>query len=294
VQEVKSLEEMQCLAGRLRAEGKSIGLVPTMGYFHEGHLSLMRAARRETDVVIVSLFVNPLQFGPTEDYDRYPRDVQRDARLAEAEGVDVLWCPEVAEMYPPDFSTYVEETDLSRDLCGRSRPGHFRGVATVVLKLFNIVRPHRAYFGMKDYQQLRIVERMCRDLNLEVEIVRCPLVREADGLAMSSRNVYLSPQERAAALALSRSLFAAEAMVQRGETCAHRLRDSILESLRQEPLIEVDYVEVRDAESLKPVERIARATVIALAARVGKTRLIDNIIVGEKSPTNPSTERGPR
>ncbi|NCO33017.1 MAG: pantoate--beta-alanine ligase [Armatimonadetes bacterium CG2_30_59_28] len=279
MKQMGSPDQVQRMTAVLRTSGKRVGLVPTMGCFHEGHLSLIRAARQETDVVVVSLFVNPMQFGPAEDFEKYPRDIQRDAQLATGAGVDILWCPEPGDMCPADFSTYVEETDLSRVLCGASRPGHFRGVATVVLKLLNVVRPHRAYFGMKDYQQALIVRRMCRDLNLDVEIVQCPTVREEDGLAMSSRNMYLNSRERAAALCLSRALADAKLKVDRGERDTQRLRNDIVQSLRGEPLIDVEYVEFRDAESLKSVDLVEWPTVIAVAARVGSTRLIDNVVV---------------
>lgn len=279
MKEIEAPREMQQRAHELRGQGKSLGLVPTMGYFHEGHLSLMRRARAENDVVVVSLFVNPIQFGVGEDFERYPRDLARDSRLAESVGVDIIWKPTREEMYPSGFSTYVEETQLGDGLCGASRPGHFRGVTTVVLKLFNVVQPHRAYFGMKDFQQLRVVERMTEDLNLDLQIVRCPTVRESDGLALSSRNVYLTSEERTAALALSQSLFEAEAQVAVGETDVAVLRERIADRIQREPLLKIDYVEIRDADSLQPVPRIERPTVIALAVKVGKTRLIDNIVV---------------
>jgi len=262
-----------------REVGRAIHFVPTMGYFHEGHLSLMRRAKADGGAVLVSIFVNPLQFGPNEDYARYPRDFERDRHMAESVGVDAIFYPEVHEMYPEGFQTEVRVKELSKPLCGRSRPGHFEGVATVVLKLFNITTPDRAYFGMKDYQQLRIIQQLVRDLNLPIEIVACPIVREPDGLAMSSRNVYLSPEERVAATVLYRSLQWAQAQVAAGERDAHVLREGVYQRIAAEPLARIDYVEVVDADTLQPVERIGRPTLVAVAAFFGKARLIDNTIV---------------
>jgi pantoate--beta-alanine ligase len=262
-----------------REAGRAIHFVPTMGYFHEGHLSLMRHAQQDNGAVIVSIFVNPLQFGAGEDLDRYPRDFERDRQMAESVGVDAIFYPDVAEMYPAGYQTEVHVKELSKPLCGRSRPGHFEGVATVVLKLFNIVTPDRAYFGMKDYQQLRVIQQLVRDMNLPVEIVPCPIVREPDGLAMSSRNVYLTPEERAAATVLYRSLQWAQAQVESGERDAHKLREGVFQQIKAEPLARIDYVEVVDAETLQPVERIERPTLIALAVFFGKARLIDNCLV---------------
>ncbi|MCS7301039.1 MAG: pantoate--beta-alanine ligase [Fimbriimonadales bacterium] len=264
---------------RQRAAGHPIHFVPTMGYFHEGHLSLMRRARHEGGAVIVSIFVNPLQFGANEDLARYPRDFERDRQMAQQVGVDAIFYPEASEMYPPDYQTEVRVRELSKPLCGRSRPGHFEGVATVVLKLFNIVTPDRAYFGMKDYQQLRVIQQLVRDLNLSVEIVPCPIVREADGLAMSSRNVYLSPAERAAATVLYRSLQWAQARFEAGERDAARLREGVHACIAAEPLARIDYVEVVDAESLQPVARVERPTLVAVAAFFGAARLIDNCLL---------------
>jgi pantoate--beta-alanine ligase len=262
-----------------RAQRRSIHFVPTMGYFHEGHLSLMRRARDDGGAVIVSIFVNPLQFGPNEDLERYPRDFERDRQMAQSVGVDAIFAPEVAEMYPAGYQTEVRVQTLSQPLCGRSRPGHFEGVATVVLKLFHIVTPDRAYFGMKDYQQLRVIQQMVRDLNLPIEVVPCPIVREADGLAMSSRNVYLSPDERAAATVLYRSLQWAQAQHAAGERDAHRLRDGVYAQIAAEPLARIDYVEVVDAETLQPIERLERPALVALAVVFGKARLIDNCLL---------------
>ncbi len=276
---LRTVSEVREWARRQRTAGRAIHFVPTMGYFHEGHLSLMRRANADGGAVIVSIFVNPLQFGANEDLDRYPRDFERDRLMAESVGVDAIFYPEVSEMYPPGYQTEVRVKELSKPLCGRSRLGHFEGVATVVLKLFNIVTPDRAYFGMKDYQQLRIIEQLVQDMNLPIEIVPCPIVREPDGLAMSSRNVYLTPEERAAATVLYRSLQWAQAQVESGERNALKLREGVYERLAAEPLARIDYVEVVDAETLQPVERVVRPTLIALAVFFGKARLIDNCVV---------------
>lgn len=276
---IETIAEMRKHLAGWRRAGQSIGLVPTMGYFHRGHLSLMERARRENDRVVVSLFVNPTQFGPGEDFERYPRDPDRDRALAEAAGVDAIFSPSPGEMYPQGFQTYVEVTELSQGLCGASRPGHFRGVATVVTKLFNIVQPDRAYFGEKDAQQLRVVKRMVTDLNLPVEIIPVATVREPDGLAMSSRNTYLSPEERRAALVLSKSLFYARERVEGGECDVCRLKAEMREIISREPLVDLEYLEFRDSDSLQPVSAVKGEVLIALAARVGKTRLIDNITV---------------
>ncbi|MDW8107312.1 MAG: pantoate--beta-alanine ligase [Armatimonadota bacterium] len=276
---LRTVDSVRQWVRQQRAQGHTIHFVPTMGYFHEGHLSLMRRAKADSGAVIVSIFVNPLQFGPHEDYARYPRDFERDRQMAKSVGVDAIFYPEVAEMYPEGFQTEVRVKELSKPLCGKSRPGHFEGVATVVLKLFNIVTPDRAYFGMKDYQQLRIIQQLVRDMNLPIEIVPCPIVREPDGLAMSSRNVYLSPEERAAATVLYRSLQWAQAQVAAGERNAHTLREGVYQRIAAEPLARIDYVEVVDAETLQPVERIERPTLIAVAVFFGTARLIDNTLV---------------
>ncbi|MCX7926163.1 MAG: pantoate--beta-alanine ligase [Fimbriimonadales bacterium] len=276
---LRTVDEVRQWTGAQRAAGRAIHFVPTMGYFHEGHLSLMRRAKAGDGAVIVSIFVNPLQFGAHEDLDRYPRDFERDRQMAESVGVEAIFYPSVAEMYPPGYQTEVRVRELSKPLCGKSRPGHFEGVATVVLKLFNIVTPDRAYFGMKDYQQLRVIQQLVRDMNLPIEIVPCPIVREPDGLAMSSRNVYLTPEERAAATVLYRSLQWAQAQVESGERDANRLRDGVAQRVAAEPLARIDYVEVVDAETLQPVERVDRPTLIALAVFFGKARLIDNCLI---------------
>ncbi|RLA99905.1 MAG: pantoate--beta-alanine ligase [Deltaproteobacteria bacterium] len=279
---VKDPAEMQRKAEGWRREGKVIAFVPTMGYFHEGHLSLMREGRRRGDVLVVSIFVNPTQFGPQEDFERYPRDLQRDLRMAEEVGVDVVFAPEAGAMYPPGFQTYVEVKDLQEHLCGLFRPGHFRGVATVVAKLFNIVKPHVALFGKKDYQQLLIIEQMVRDLNMDVQIVGLPTLREPDGLAASSRNAYLSPEERKAALALSRSLKRAEELFSNGERRTERILGEVRSILEADPLLQVEYVELCDPRTLEGLRgEVGKGALLALAARVGTTRLIDNTILGE-------------
>jgi len=255
------------------------GFVPTMGYLHEGHLSLVRRARAENDRVAVSVFVNPTQFGPHEDYARYPRDLERDLRLLEPLGVDLVFVPSVEEMYPPGFQTWVIVEEVSRPLEGASRPGHFRGVATVVAKLFNILRPDRAYFGQKDAQQTVVIRRMVQDLNIPVEIMICPTVREPDGLAMSSRNTYLNPEERRAATVLFRALQAAKARYEAGERDAERLREAMREVIRAEPLARIDYVSVAHPETLQELERVEGPALLSLAVYIGTTRLIDNLML---------------
>ncbi|MEN6560700.1 MAG: pantoate--beta-alanine ligase [Acidobacteriota bacterium] len=274
---VKTVAEMKALCRGWRREGKRIGLVPTMGCLHEGHLSLVRASRERDDVTVVSIFVNPAQFGPKEDFQKYPRDLDKDAVCLRQAGVEALFHPDAAEMYPAGFRTYVQVEDLQDRLCGGSRPGHFRGVATVVLKLFNIVAPDRAYFGAKDAQQLVIVRRLARDLDLDVDVVACPLVREPDGLALSSRNAYLSPAERKAALVLSTALRWAEKAVAAGESDGARLVAGVRSVIEGEPLARIDYVEAVDPETLEPVAELRGEVLLALAVFVGATRLIDNV-----------------
>jgi pantoate--beta-alanine ligase len=275
VRTVRTVAELRAVLPR---DGR-IGLVPTMGALHEGHLSLLRRARAGSDVLVMSLFVNPAQFGPNEDLDAYPRDEARDARLAEAEGVDVLFAPPVEEVYPPGFATAVRVDGIADVLCGAHRPGHFEGVTTVVAKLLNMVRPDVAYFGQKDAQQAIVIRRMVRDLDMPVEIEVCPTVREPDGLALSSRNAYLSPEERELALGLSRALRAAERAVANGEIDA----EAVLAAARGE-LGELDpeYLELRSAEDFSPVERVNGSTLLAVAARVGRARLIDNVVLEAK------------
>jgi len=263
-----------------RVAGRRIGLVPTMGYLHAGHASLIRRARQECDIVVVSVFVNPTQFGPGEDYDRYPRDLEHDQALCEAEGADAIFAPPVVEMYPTGAPcTRVTVARVSEGLCGRSRPHHFAGVATVVTKLLNIVQPHRAYFGEKDYQQLAVIRTMVADLNLPVDIVGCPTVRESDGLAMSSRNSYLSPELRARAPAIYRALCAGRDAAQAGERSAGAIAARVKAALEPVPDAAVEYVEVVDAESLAPLQEVGGGAVIAVAVRLGGTRLIDNIAI---------------
>lgn len=280
---IADLREMQALGRDWRARGQKIVLVPTMGYFHRGHLSLMEYGRTLGGKLVVSLFVNPAQFGPQEDFGRYPRDLERDAELARGVGVDVLYTPAAEEMYPPGYQTYVQVEELSRGLCGASRPGHFKGVATVVLKLFNQVRPHTAVFGEKDYQQLAVIKRMAADLDLPLDIVGRPIVREPDGLAMSSRNTYLTPEERAAALCLYRALVAARELVVSGA----RSRESVLEAVRQiisaTPHTDIDYLALVHPETLEEVDSIAGAARLLLAVRVGRTRLLDNTLLAESA-----------
>jgi pantoate--beta-alanine ligase len=260
-----------------RGSGRRVGLVPTMGYLHEGHRSLMRAARAENDFVVVTIFVNPLQFGPGEDLGRYPRDLDGDMASCADEGVDVVFAPSVSEMYPRPSATTVHVAGLTHGLCGDHRPGHFDGVTTVVTKLFSIAGPSRAYFGRKDAQQAAVITRMASDLDLPVEVVTCPLVREPDGLALSSRNAYLSPDERRAALVLSRALRAAADAVVAGERDPRRLIAGIRATVGAEPTVELEYVEVRDAVTIAPIERVDGDVLVALAARLGATRLIDNV-----------------
>lgn len=262
-----------------RSRGAQVGFVPTMGYFHAGHRSLMRRARAENDLVVVSLFVNPLQFAPSEDLGSYPRDPEGDAAVAEAEGVDVLFVPSVEEMYPRPTRTTVHVEGVTAGLCGRSRPTHFDGVATVVTKLFSMVGPCRAYFGRKDAQQLAMIRRMVEDLNLPVVVVGCPLVREPDGLAMSSRNSYLEPEDRKAAVVLSRALHAAADAVRDGIRSADAVRDLVTRTIATEPRVRLDYVEVVDADDLTPVARLEGEVLVAVAAFVGRARLIDNMTV---------------
>ena len=275
---MKTVRTVADLRAVLPRDGR-IGLVPTMGALHEGHLSLLRRARAGSDVLVMSLFVNPAQFGPNEDLDAYPRDEARDARLAEAEGVDVLFAPPVEEVYPRGFATTVRVDGLADVLCGAQRPGHFEGVTTVVAKLLNMVRPDVAYFGQKDAQQAIVIRRMVRDLDMPVEIEVCPTVREPDGLALSSRNAYLSPEERALALGLSRALRAAERAVANGEIDA----EAVLAAARGElGDLDAEYLELRSTEDLSPVERVNGSTLLAVAARVGRARLIDNAILEAK------------
>lgn len=262
-----------------KREGFSIGFVPTMGYLHEGHKSLMEVARANNDKVVVSIFVNPMQFAPTEDLESYPRDLQKDSQLCESVGVDLIFHPEPEEMYPDGFCSYVDMNGLTTELCGKSRPIHFRGVQTVVLKLFNIVKPDRAYFGQKDAQQLAVIKRMVKDLSVDTEIVGCPIIRESDGLAKSSRNTYLCTEERKASLILSRSLKLGRELIESGETDSKAVIKAISDSISTEPLAKIDYVDVVDFDTITPVEKIGKSVLVAIAVYIGKTRLIDNFII---------------
>src|SRR5882724_2916130 len=275
-----SIDEMRAGSRAAGREGKSLGLVPTMGALHEGHLSLVRAAKAQCDLVAASIFVNPLQFGPSEDLAKYPRTFDRDRELFTQEGVDFIFAPSVEEMYPPDAVTYVTVEGLSDKLCGRSRPGHFRGVTTVVSKLFNIVEPGLAFFGQKDAAQMAIIRRMVRDLNIPVRIVSCPIVRQPDGLAMSSRNAYLSAQQKKSALALYSSLLEVQKRFAQGEHRTGPLIEAGKQVFAKEPAAHLDYFEIVNPDTLDPVEGVSRGALVAVAAFVGKTRLIDNVVLG--------------
>jgi pantoate--beta-alanine ligase len=276
---ITRISEMQTLADSLRKQGKRIGFVPTMGFLHEGHLSLMRRARQESDAVIASIFVNPIQFGPTEDFDQYPRDEAGDRKACEAAGVDILFMPEAKEMYPETPSVFITVGGISEILEGALRPGHYRGVATVVAKLFHIVKPHKAFFGQKDYQQCVVIKRMVKELNMDIEIAVLPTVREADGLAMSSRNSYLSAEERHAAPAIYRALSEAEHLIASGVKEPGKLKNKMQAVLREEKGIEIDYIELVDPETLASAVGIAGKMVILVAVRLGRTRLIDNVLI---------------
>lgn len=277
---VKTIQEAREIIAAWRKEGLSVGLVPTMGYLHEGHQSLIAKSVSQNDRTVVSVFVNPIQFGPNEDLEAYPRDLNRDMQLVEATGGDLIFNPEPSEMYPSHFTSFIDTTETTELLCGAVRPIHFRGVCTVVGKLFNIVRPDRAYFGQKDAQQLATIRRFVRDLNFGIEIVPCPIVREADGLAKSSRNTYLSPAERQAALILSKSLKLGKEAIENGEKDAKKVIEIIKANLATEPLARIDYVEVVDFENIQRVDTISGETLVAIAVYIGKTRLIDNFIIG--------------
>jgi pantoate--beta-alanine ligase len=276
MQIIEYTSEMQGWSEAQRRDGRRIALIPTMGFLHDGHLGLVRDGKKRGDRVIVSIFVNPAQFSPNEDFAAYPRDFERDRRLLEKENVHVLFHPSVPEIYPEGYQTHVNVDKLSMFLCGAHRPGHFQGVATVVVKLFSIVRPHVAIFGEKDYQQLLLIRRLVRDLNFAIEIAGHPIVREADGLAMSSRNIYLSPEERQAALCLSRSLSQAACMVKSGQTRGRVITETVRARIEREPLVRVEYVTLCDSATLEPVEEVQDSALLALAVRIGKTRLIDN------------------
>lgn len=278
---IKDFREMLSFSDEARARGKRIGFIPTMGFLHEGHLSLVRASKQECDLTVTSIYVNPTQFGPSEDFERYPRDVARDQELLERTGAHVLFYPTNDAMYPHGFQTEVRVTRLTEHLCGASRPWHFPGVALIVAKLFNLVKPHRAYFGQKDLQQSRVISRMAEDLNFDVEIVVCPIVRETDGLAMSSRNAYLSDEERDQAMVLSQALKRANRLFLQGERSAPLLKEVMRSVLERASGARIDYCEIVDGDSLEPVEQTSTRSAAALAVFFGKTRLIDNHILGE-------------
>jgi len=281
MQIITSIKEMQDFSNRVRREAKTIVLVPTMGFLHLGHLSLMEEGRRRGDLLVISIFVNPTQFGAGEDYEDYPRDTERDQQLAEEKGVEVIFAPTAAEMYPSTYQTYVDVEKVTKNLCGISRPTHFRGVTTVVVKLFNIVKPHVAIFGEKDFQQLVTIRQMVSDLNLDIEIVGMPICREEDGLAMSSRNKYLNPDERGAALSLSRSLKFASELFKKGERKAEEIIREVKRIIEAEKLVQIDYVKICDTTTLRDIEHIDQEAVLALAVNIGKARLIDNIVLNQ-------------
>lgn len=283
IEVVHTIQEVKERIQLWKRNGEQIGFVPTMGYLHEGHESLIQAAKRENDHVVVSIFVNPMQFGPKEDLQSYPRDLEKDTILCQKNGVDLIFHPTPEEMYGASFSTYVDMTGLTEGLCGKSRPVHFRGVQTVVLKLFHIVEADRAYFGQKDAQQLAVIKKMVRELNCNVKIVSCPIIREEDGLAKSSRNTYLSEKERRAALILSQSLKQAKQKIQMGERSTKRIRQEIIDCINTEPLATIDYVELVTWDTLVQTYNIESSLLIAIAVYIGKTRLIDNFIWNEKN-----------
>lgn len=276
---VSTVEEVRAEVKKWREDGMSVGLVPTMGYLHEGHKSLIDKAVEQNDKVVVSVFVNPIQFGPTEDLATYPRDLERDAALCKNAGASLIFHPEKENMYFDDFCTYIDMENLTKGLCGKTRPTHFRGVCTVVGKLFHIVEPDRAYFGQKDAQQLAVIRRMVRDLNFNLDIIGCPIIREEDGLAKSSRNTYLSPEERKAATILHKGLVKGEELVQNGEKKASVVVNAIRDIIESEPLAKIDYVEMVDFDNIQPVETIEGTVLTAVAVYIGKTRLIDNFIL---------------
>ncbi len=279
MQVVKTISEVREIVSSWRKEGLSVGLVPTMGFLHEGHQSLIEKSVSQNDRTVVSVFVNPIQFGPNEDLEAYPRDLEHDKILVEKAGGNLIFHPEPSEMYPGHFTSFIDTTETTELLCGAVRPIHFRGVCTVVGKLFNIVCPDRAYFGQKDAQQLATIRRFVRDLNFPVEIIPCPIIREEDGLAKSSRNTYLSPEERQAALILSKSLRLGKEAIENGEDNPQRVINIIKENLSTEPLARIDYVEIVDFENIQRVEKIEGETLVAIAVYIGKTRLIDNFII---------------
>ncbi len=279
---IETVQEMQQRSEMLRSKGVTLALVPTMGFLHEGHLSLMRVGKRHADKLIISIFVNPTQFGPTEDYAEYPRDMEGDLEKAQSVGVDMVFSPSVEEMYPQEFQTKVSVAEVTRHLCGLARPGHFDGVTTVVAKLFHITKPHIAVFGQKDYQQLTVISRMVMDLNMDIQIIGAPTVREPAGLAMSSRNAYLSPEERESALCLKKSLDLAEQMFQQGERDALKIKGAVEAFIKKHPFTEIEYVNLCDPTLLNDLQKLGDENLLALAVRVGKTRLIDNCVLRKR------------
>lgn len=275
---LKTIDEVRNQVKTWKKEGLSVGLVPTMGYLHEGHQSLIKKSVEQNDRTVVSVFVNPMQFGPNEDLESYPRDLEADAKLCEETGADVIFNPEPSEMYAEGFCSYVNMTGLPDALCGLTRPVHFKGVCTVVNKLFNIVTPDRAYFGKKDAQQLAIIMRMVKDLNMDIEIVGCPIIREEDGLAKSSRNIYLTPEERKAAVVLSKAVKLGQKLIADGEKDAKTVVDKMKELISSEPLADIDYVEMVDMDTMKQIDKVEGHVLCAMAVRFGKARLIDNFI----------------
>lgn len=276
---ISDIQEMQLFVRQAKEKGLRIGLVPTMGSLHEGHLTLMRQAKKNCDVVVVSIFVNPTQFGPTEDFAKYPRDLSGDSEQAAKAGVDVIFHPQPEDMYPAGYSSFIEINGITQKLCGLSRPGHFRGVATVVAKLFNIIQPDKAFFGQKDAQQVLVLKRMVTDLNMNVTLEVVPIVREEDGLAMSSRNAFLSPEERKAALVLSHSLQLAQKLVEQGQVNARNIKEQVILEIQKEKLAQIDYVEVYSYPQLETLDVVENKALLALAVRIGNTRLIDNTIL---------------
>lgn len=279
MQIIREIASLRQIIKKARRQGQTVGFVPTMGYLHQGHLSLLHRARTENDLTVLSIFVNPLQFGVNEDYTEYPRDLERDANLAGEAGCDLIFYPTVREMYPQGYATFVEVERLTSGLCGAARPGHFRGVSTVVTKLFNIVTPDRTYFGQKDAQQALVIKRLTADLNLDLEVIVMPTIREYDGLAMSSRNAHLTPEQRRAAPLLYQSLQQAKECINKGERNAAIIKGQIIQNISAEPLASIDYVSITDTTELKEITQIENRILIALAVRFGSTRLIDNIAV---------------
>lgn len=276
---VKTVQQMMALAKEWHKQGKRVGLVPTMGYLHQGHLSLAKTARKDCDIVVMSIFVNPTQFGPNEDYDSYPRDLSHDQELAASAGVDYIFAPQPSDMYPNGYSTFVNVEGVTESLCGARRPGHFRGVATVISKLFHIIQPERAYFGQKDGQQVAVLRRMVKDLNIPVDLIAVPIVREEDGLALSSRNVYLTPEQRQQAVVLFQGLTKAKALFAGGERQADHLTKAVMDQIQTASLANIDYVQLVDGETMAPILQVEKTAMLAVAVYFGNTRLIDNVLL---------------